>query len=492
MAIGSEMKHSCGSAVIVDQTAVCESSRLLDHAPVGREFGFYLGRGLYSGIGLQYRTAIQSWWLPSNEERLIELSALLDAILLYENLFVLASENPPDGDRLTLRSALLDRGILRVLDTRPYSHPISSELESFLANAHSTGYRLDTWHSLADPRAVAQTVRACLELSTPPSGWSSHYEPKEDLAEGLRGALEGVLADRWLVERVKELEREYHKDPLRALALELLDHIGYFESGSVIAGISHLRTFVYWRLSEHANMPFSPSLRRLAEYHRMTEYVRESAQERVYGAVADAFRSTVSEVFEGEQPAILYLPPALALFLETFRRGKDITKSVDHLREEYAPLRKMLAKYQEDISNSATLGQARTAKRKFNESLTRISEKFDNPHPAFVNQALDIVPSVASMAADPLNVEKYAENLVQRPVEWLRNWWLNRPLSPIFKLRDHLLALRDYGNLLQEATGIALQKEQIGIVLQNHVKTNTLFRHLGRIPGADPTDPHAE
>jgi len=226
----------------------------------------------------------------------------------------------------------------------------------------------------------------------------------------------------------------------------------------------------------------------LDEYKRMTVHVRQTAQERVYDAIADAFHATVAEVFESEQAMTLYLPPALSLFLEQLRQGNDVAASIDYLRKKYAPLREMLAKCQEDISNSATLGEARAAKRKFNESLIRVSEKFENPHQAFANQVFDIVPSVANIAVDPLNVEKYAENLVQRPVTWLRTWWLNRPLRPIFKLRDHLLALRDYGSLTQEAIGITLQQAQIRRLVQNHFRSNRLFSSLGRLPGANPTD----
>jgi hypothetical protein len=416
--------------VLIDQTTLCEAARLLE--------GTGTPRNWIPGV---------PWSPPGTAERLIHLSTLLDAVLLYDELHVLDAQLPRDADALTLRQVLLDRGILRHVDTRALSTDVAHELTGFLRDAETNAPQVATSLIPVSAWEVGHNVRRLL----------AHHRPSVDVI----GRSDQML---WLTIR-NEIEANIayisptaplRSDPLQTLGAETLLRIGYFSSGAVDIGISHLRTFIYWRTSAHLRIPFLPSLHRLPVYHLMTDHVRRTVQDRVYGVVADAFRTAVGEVYEGEEPVPLYLPPALSLFLDHLRAHGDIAAAVDDLRRRHHKLRRALTELQQTLDSSSTLGEARAARRRLNAVLEALRTDLapgDQAAVGTVDQLIDIVPSVTKMAANPLDVDGYAEALLARPADWIRSWWLRRPVRSALRLSTRLENLSRYDRILEEATG---------------------------------------
>ena len=57
---------------------------------------------------------------------------------------------------------------------------------------------------------------------------------------------------------------------------------------------------------------------------------------------------------------------------------------------------------------------------------------------------------------NPLKPTNYSAALFSMPIEWIRKWWRNRPLSLAFRLRDRLLEIRKYQNLLKDTIGLEI------------------------------------
>jgi hypothetical protein len=123
--------------MLLDQTMLCEASRLLEACPQGREFVEYLQEIPHSRdskyvLG-QYGLGIGSGhgWPPSNAERLFNLSILLDGLALHDHLYVLQAELPPDAASLRLRQLLIEKDIVREMETAPYLPMIIEEFNQF-------------------------------------------------------------------------------------------------------------------------------------------------------------------------------------------------------------------------------------------------------------------------------------------------------------------------------------------------------------------------
>lgn len=473
-----------GNAVLTDQTIICEASRLLQNTPVGDDFGRYLAASghLSRHTRNSYQMG-QRWWPPTIAERVIHLSLLLQALLLYENVYVLGAELPPDADHLRFRKVLLDQDILRTIDPARHSAPIVAELGQFLGQARE---RMPTHggHSLARAEYIKQIVRLALDGAVRDSKDEDFTDPGDEwsidkgavTAEILLRELEGTTAHWWLAGRGEDLRA----DPIETLCQQVMEDIGYFGSGAVLEGVSLLRTFVYWRLSAHANLPFIPSLRRLPAYHLMMNYIRRSTQERVYGAVSASFHATIEEVYDSDRPVPVYLPPALSLFLDRLRSGKTVPETILELREEYRDLRLALSNLQNATNSSATLRHMLKARRNFVKNLESLRGSNDSRNT--VDQVLDIIPSVAKAVTNPLDINAYTGELLRRPADWIRAWWRRRPLRPVFALQDQLMGLNQYDNLLEQALHVKLDPGDVMQLVKSYEKCLRVYGGEGVLP----------
>ncbi|MFE7439324.1 hemerythrin domain-containing protein [Streptomyces chartreusis] len=458
------------SAALVDETLICEASRLLENAPTGTAFSRSLGRDGYA------QPMADVYWPVSVPERLMHLSSLLDTVLLYDHLYVLSCQLPPDASRLGLRQALLDLGVVRILETTEIADPVSDELGRFFTQVEHP----DVYAS--QRLAPGETLRDILQAIF--TGEESYEYPDaigaEEVLECFRKEVEGLPLYPWLVERRGEL----HADPLDTLGSEILRWTAYMGSGVATYNASLLRTFAYWRVAAHQGIPFVPSLRRIPSYQILAGHIHKSAQERVYAAVADSFHTAVVEVYEESKVLPLYLPPAVTLFFDHLRRnGGDVPGAVERLRNDHQGLRKQLARLQRELSASNTLGEAREARRRFKAALEQLGTEFGEGPRGRIVQLIDIAPEVAKVAANPLDVGSFTDELVQRPAEWIRSWWVRRPLRSAFDLKDSLLKVKDYGPLLTDATGQSCTPAEMAAMFKRFVQLNRFFASA-RIPGA--------
>jgi len=456
------------SRVLIDQTMLCEAARLLE------------------GTNTPWpdrRISPLGWETPNPAERLVHLATLLDALLLYDELYVLDAQLPHDADALPLRQVLLDRRILRHVDTRTLSTDVADELTGFLRDAETVPGPLGASPRLASGEEVANGVRRLLAHQREIGETATRRDL--ELASVMHSDVEGDL----VYGRLQGARSELRSDPLRTLGSATLGNISYFRSGAVYRGVSHLRTFIYWRISAHLRIPFLPSLYRLPAYHLITDHVRRTVQDRVYEIVADAFRSTVGEVYEDEYPLPLYLPPALALFLDHLRTHGDIAMAVEDLRHQHRKLRRTLTELQQSLETGSTLGEVKAARRRLNAALDALRTDL-GPHDqaavGTVDQLIDIVPGVVNAAANPLDVGGYAEALMARPAEWIRSWWLRRPVRSAVRLSTRLEHLSRYHRLLEEATGQRFDPAHVEGLRRTYGAALNLYGGDSRLPAAPP------
>ncbi|MFI6213843.1 hypothetical protein ACIBCD_17785 [Nocardia brasiliensis] len=442
--------------MLIDQTTLCEAARLLDDvSDVARADG------------------------PDTAERLFHLSTLLDAILLYDEVHVLDAQIPYDARRSRLRQVLLEHGIVRQVDTRAISADVSGELVSFLRGVEGSAH---SPHPVASAEEVGRLVHLFLN--------------NDDLRAGVDDP-RGFILSRYahgdgfeseLFHRRRSALPEIDSDPLRVLGARLLVDVGYFRSGDAGGVVSDLRTFMYWRAAAHLRVSFLPSLYRLPVYRLMTGHIRRTVQDRVYDVVARAFRTTVAEVYADEEILPLYLPPALALFLDHLRRHGDIGAAVHELRHRHRRFRRGLRNLQRDLDTSATLGEARAARQRLAEAMRTLHTELgpDTPVAGTVEQLIDIVPDVAKVVTNPLDMDNYTEALLARPAEWLRSWWLRRPIRPALELHSRLDDLGRYDRLLEQATGQRRDRARVHNLRINYGHLLAVYGDDSRLPAALP------
>ncbi|WP_405467593.1 hypothetical protein [Streptomyces canus] len=425
----------------MDQTMIADAARLLQNVPCGRAFAGYL---VDAGLDPVLAAPLDARILAPpfmKAERLADLSALCDALLLYDKLYVLRCEVPPDAEHLVLRNALIDLGIVEEIDVAAHGAAISGELVRFLRATDS---------QVASPLLddIAAIVRGSLAREEEPA----LYSRTTNMIDAFRDGIEGV--------HLTTPGDQREVDPLTAVVRSITTDVQHLGSGSMLSAVSSMRTFVYWRLAARLGLPMYPSSRRLPSYRSITQHVDHSLREQAYGAVAEAFRTTVEEVYETETSMPIYVPPGAAVFLDTMRERRSIPDSLLVVRKRHQGLRAAFRKLQEDSAEARTLGDLHRNRKRFSAVLEELRTP-DTAASAVLETSIDLIPDVLKAAANPLDLAGYGENLLRKPATWIQDWWRNRPYRPVFRLRDRLLDIADYQDLLHAATGVRISEAEM-------------------------------
>jgi hypothetical protein len=449
--------------VLVDQTMVCEASRFIDRKDL---------RDSYL-VGLAGEPG------PSNTERLLHFSMLLDALALHEHLFVLDAELPSDAKDLEFRNLLLSKGIIRELRTAPYAEKVVNDFQTFLNSL----VQIDNIDSLDDliqfnqgktdneysgisevAATISQAVKVLL-LGQGPASYDASYS-SGTIGHALASRRTGVHTLRLLSERSdREQQTRFERAdlisrPFYVLGKEMLSDLGAFDSGHVGRGISHLRTFIYRALSEHARIVFYPSCRRAAQIDLLGDHLRASISEELYRVVARAFESDVREVYADEAAVPILMPPTLTIFLETFKTSPDLSRAIDSFRNEFAALRQGLRKLENENLEATTLGERLEIKHRIVQILESLKSHYKMRDDATLETVLGFGEVALKPLTSPLDPSKYSSELIKKPLNWIKTWWRNRPLKAAFQLKKRLQSIDEYEKLSSEVLGIEFDRKE--------------------------------
>ena len=477
--------------VLIDQTMICEASRLLlKNENLQNE---YLPNPYAGGLEQE----------PTEVERLLHLSMLLDALALHEHLYVLKAELPRDASKLELRNLLIDKGIIRELETISYAEKISQDFRSFLDSLISIGqitsledlikYNQGTLETdRLDRDETIETVNKAVKLfllGKGPASVDRNYSP-EMMSYSLASQRTGRQTLQDLSERDRQMALRFERGelvdrPLYALGHEMLSDLDSFHSGHSGRGVSHLRTFMYWRISEHARIVLYPSCRRAAQIDLFTDYLRAGISEKVYHVVAQAFESTLEMVYADEAPVPLFLPPTLAIFLEIYQSTSDLSEAIDEFRAQFAPMREAFQKLENDLLNAKTLRERVEIKDKILKTLKSLASHHELKDEATLETVIGYAELVAKPLSNPLDPSKYSKELLLKPVDWIKGWWRDRPLRTAFQLKKRLQSIENYEHLASRVLGLTFDRREKELFLKHY---NSYLSLHQRKPRALPKD----
>ena len=456
------------ASILLDQTTLCEASRLLVGAPTERAWISHLLATAGNGTSVDLQIASADFQI-TNAERLVNLALLLDAVILYEHVLVIHGEIPTDAAHLPLRRTLVDQGVVEELNPKAFAFTLAREIGGLLRTC--------------SPRvaAVEDRSQAAAQIESwlrdrgdgPPhltTGVAEAFGDDASFGERVRKALsicEEASPIHWWMRGAAA-----KRDALHEIGANVLDQALKQSSGSVASVASHLRTLIYWRMSDHLRVPLCVSPRRLPALAALRAQVYRSTQHEVYGAVAKAFDADVSAVAADDAEIPLALPPSLALFLGELRVSRDVATAISALRARFTPLRRRLADIQARRANG-TLGARLEAKRELAAALAAAAG--NAPQQTSLRDVIDLVPEVTKVAAAPLDPTKYSAALLLKPAEWIRRWWSRRPIQVVLDVRCDVVETEPLKQLLGEATGVHLVREEVARFNTSYAKARKLF-----------------
>ena len=201
-------------------------------------------------------------------------------------------------------------------------------------------------------------------------------------------------------------------------------------------------------------MPFVASIGR--ELYRS---ISVRVYERVAQALDTRFDSPGQFLSEWALEAQLPIPPITALVLNRSSCLEQIPERLLETRDEFARYRARFRGFKAEIQSAETFKERRAVERKFRALLTEAS----GPDAELIttSEVLNLAEKSIRAAANPLAAQSYSADLLRQPTEWIRRWWLRRPLAILFRLDGKLPKLAEYRDMVERLWGKRFQDQLI-------------------------------
>jgi hypothetical protein len=168
--------------------------------------------------------------------------------------------------------------------------------------------------------------------------------------------------------------------------------------------------------------------------------------------------ASVETVYEDEAQVPLAMPPTLAVFLDLFRSENSIPDAIAAFRNCFSPARSAFRALERDFTSAASLKERLKIKRRVRD-VAKFTESRYTQTTTLVESVVGFAPEVLKPLSNPHDPSKYSKELIAKPVEWIRNWWVRRPFRHVYSVLDRLHEIEGYEDLVPNILGYHITPE---------------------------------
>ena len=358
---------------------------------------------------------------------LFDLSALVEAVVLHEHLLFLGTSSQFDLSSLPLGRLLAEDGIIQdyvppvsVWEVQEhifrlfgipdaYEKVSANPLFTRPATASMLPYYGD--YDFFSPNHVS-TMNAELDLAgkLPPFGRS--LIPGETLAETLPHYCFS-LVEMWAGSNA------WARRPAQAFLV---------------------RTLVYWLVADRVKIPFYPDVSRIPIVAHITHHLQESLAQEAASFIAQAFYLSPQELEKSVHPFEFPIPPLTMLVLERAGSLADVGLAILDVRRQFQGLREQIGVYQYAINSAKSLQDLAEARQALCRESIRHADSYQQPDKARIQEITNYYQRAlyGNRSLGPLS---YKDEVLFKPPEWLRQWWVERNALYICDIGQELESL---------------------------------------------------
>jgi hypothetical protein len=174
----------------------------------------------------------------------------------------------------------------------------------------------------------------------------------------------------------------------------------------------------------------------------------------LYERIAEATGEKLGDggvVSEWQGVITLPIPPISALVLSRANTLADISDQLMRTRGEFARYREHFSAFKQHLMQEGSVPGRRKLVSRYRALLEEASGA--NPQIISVTEMLNVAEAAVKVAAAPHLATSYSAGLLAQPIEWLRRWWLRRPLAVLFRLDGKLPRVAEYRTFITKLWG---------------------------------------
>lgn len=412
----------------------------------------------------------------STVQCLFDLSALVDAVVLHHGIVIIQGVTPQGLDAQRVLDFLVDNGLLHL-----YRPSFSTRELISMMNQYSLFRDLSWYHFSWQLPGFSHRRQGVFEATELMDSFYAHPWPLD--ADGLLARASDTPADEHHIKEFLETPSRRTNRRLADLptAYSLFDVVHVMTTGRSQSLRHHLfRTVVYLCSADWDKLTFYPDYVRLPYVASCSRRLYASLARGVYEVIARALGARVDEVLEEVPGTYLSVPPFLQMVLEKVVSGAPFFGALLEVRHQFEPTRIELGEIDHEIRSARSLDDKRRALDHKKRLLASVAGKFSSPPGLRLKELLSLSKHIVHAASNPLDPTAYNDYLLTRPYEWVRDWWLRRPVVHLMDAVARLERLPDVLGLVQRGLGCSLSREEIAAYREARNTVASLMIQTGR------------
>jgi hypothetical protein len=207
-------------------------------------------------------------------------------------------------------------------------------------------------------------------------------------------------------------------------------------------------------------IPFYPDVSRIPIVTHITHHLQESLAQEAAPFIAQAFYLTPQELQLSVHPFAFSIPPLTMLVLERAGSPQEVGAAILDVRRQFRDMREQIGAYQLAIASAKTLHDLESARQVLCQSADRLAQDFLQPDRGRIQEITNYYQRAlyGNRSLAPLS---YRDEVLFKPPEWLRQWWLRRNAIYICDISQEIEALDGFDRLARRLFSVGLNLDDL-------------------------------
>lgn len=244
--------------------------------------------------------------------------------------------------------------------------------------------------------------------------------------------------------------------------IKLFDIIHLMGTGQSYSLREYLfRTIVYLCSSDYDKLTFYPDYLRIPYIISSNKRIYSNLSRKIYERIAEIFNVSTEEILNDIPGVQMIIPPFLHDLLNRVLKGAKFFDALFDIRDEFSKMREKLNKIELELRKANTIFEKKKIFKYKKDILTTAIKKYNNTRSIKIKEFLSFALDITTAVAKPQDPSSYNESLLTKPLEWLKEWWLKRPICHLLNVVDSIEKLPFDFNLVEKTLGYQITSEEI-------------------------------
>lgn len=219
------------------------------------------------------------------------------------------------------------------------------------------------------------------------------------------------------------------------------------------------RSIGYLLVAMTCKIDYFPDFLRIPAIMAYIEKMYKSLSRELYKKISQALKTDL-KVIENETKSTSFpIPPFTALILEQAGSLDDIPTVLLNLRSDFSLFRNNLSKIENKLRSITSINEKMIILKKKKLLFEELSKSFNNNEAITFKESIDLAQKLTKPLFRPFNPDSYSAAIVSKPLEWIRSWWLRRPILPLIRIDAKARKIENYHAQIQKLWGLKIEQD---------------------------------